>query len=161
MVHLVMKEMAEYFEGDAARINHALKVFGFAHLIGGLEGLDDHTQFILDCAGLLHDIGIHEAEKKHHSTAGPYQEIEGPPIARRLLLNCGIDDATVERVCYLTGHHHSYSKIEGADFQILVEADFIVNIFEDQMQKEAAESIVNKYFRSEAGKSLARSMYLG
>ena len=33
-----------------------------------------------------------------------------------------------ERVAYLIGHHHTYDKIEGMDYQILVEADFLVNI---------------------------------
>ena len=33
-------------------------------------------------AAYLHDIGIKEAERKYQSSAAPYQEQEGPAIAR-------------------------------------------------------------------------------
>ena len=34
----------------------------------------------------------------------------------------------IRRVEYLVGHHHTYKDIDGLDYQILVEADFLVNI---------------------------------
>lgn len=37
---------------------------------------------------------------------------------------------------YLVGHHHTYKDIDGLDYQILVEADFLVNYFEDGLDKE-------------------------
>mgnify|MGYP000340972515 FL=1 len=40
-----------------------------------------------------------------------------------------------ERVAYLIGHHHTYDKIEGMDYQILVEADFLVNILRQDEEK--------------------------
>ena len=40
-------------------------------------------------AAYLHDIGIHEAERKYQSTAARYQEEEGPPIAREILIKLG------------------------------------------------------------------------
>jgi hypothetical protein len=52
-------------------------------------------------------------------------------------------------------------KIDGPDFQILVEADFLVNIFEDSMGREATESIGTRIFKTETGKNLLRTMYLG
>jgi len=55
-------------------------------------------------------------------------------------------------VCHLIGNHHSYQKIDDIDFQILVEADFIVNIFEDEMKRSKIESVVNKYFKTNSGK---------
>ncbi len=65
----------------------------------------------------------------------------------------------IERVCYLIGNHHSYSKIEGLDFQILVEADFLVNIFEDEMNKSMLAGIREKYFNTATGKALLQSIY--
>ena len=44
----------------------------------------------------------------------------------------------IERVKYLIAHHHTYDAIDGIDYQILVEADFLVNILEDGLAKEAA-----------------------
>ena len=51
--------------------------------------------------------------------------------------------------------------IDGIDFQILVEADFLVNIFEDSLGREAIESIGVRIFKTEGGKSLLKTMYLG
>lgn len=36
-----------------------------------------------------------------------------------------------ERVSYLVGHHHTYDHIDGMDYQILVEVDFLVNFNEN------------------------------
>ena len=54
----VMKEMIRYFEGDIKRINHLIKVFGFAKTLGELERIDSYTQEIIEIAALTHDIGI-------------------------------------------------------------------------------------------------------
>src|SRR5690606_29022235 len=70
----VMEQMVAHFGHDARRINHALKVFGFATVIGSHESLPEEMQEIVAYAAILHDIGIHEAERKHRSTAGIYQE---------------------------------------------------------------------------------------
>lgn len=159
MTAIVLQEMILYFGDDVKRINHALKVYAFARLIGKEEGLPNQEQDILELAAVLHDIGIHEAQRKHGSAAGKYQEAEGPSIADGILKKCGADEARIPRVLFLVGNHHSYQKIDGIDFQILVEADFLVNIFEDAMRLSAIESIVGKYFKTLSGKRLAASMY--
>jgi hypothetical protein len=41
-----------------------------------------------------------------------------------MLGRLGFGAALVERVCYLVGHHHTYTNIDGPDYQILVEAGF-------------------------------------
>lgn len=159
MTEKTLREMITYFGDDVRRINHAVKVFGFARTIGRLEGLSEEAQLTLELAAILHDIGIREAEKKHGSTAGPYQEMEGPSIAEGILKRCGAEETLIPRVLELVGNHHSYGKINGPDFQILVEADFIVNIFEDGMTGAPVRRIIEKYFRTDAGKRLALSMY--
>jgi len=35
-------------------------------------------------ASILHDVGIKAAEEKHGSSAGHFQELEGPEIARKI-----------------------------------------------------------------------------
>ena len=37
------------------------------------------------------------------------------------------DETDIEQICYLVGHHHTYTNIEGIDYQILVEIDFLKN----------------------------------
>lgn len=151
--------MIEYFGEDARRINHALKVYGFAGAIMKAEKLSAQEALIIELAAIFHDIGIHEAERKHNSTTGKFQELEGPPIARALLSGMGYGVEIIDRVCFLVGNHHSYGKINGIDFQILVEADFLVNIFEDEMGNEEVASIRNKYFRTAGGIGIINGIY--
>lgn len=160
MSHRIIAEMIRYFQDDVRRINHALKVDGFAAAISGREGVLAKDATVISLAAALHDIGIKEAERKYNSTAGKYQEIEGPPLAKSILQRNGIDESIIERVCFLIGHHHSYQKIDGLDFQILVEADFLVNIFEDNLDRNAIKSIREKYFKTETGIGMLDAMYL-
>ena len=156
----VVEQMLGTFGQDARRINHALKVYGFAAAIAELTKVGMFEQEVIELSAILHDIGIQEAERNYFSAAGKYQEVEGPPIAKRILEECGYNEDTINRVLYIIGHHHTYSKIDGIDFQILVEADFLVNIHEDSIGKEAAASIRNRYFKTVSGIKLINMMYL-
>ena len=160
MISRVMEKMVGYFGHDSKRINHALKVFAFSQIISSREPPDAGMQEIIAYTALLHDIGIQEAERKYASSSGKYQQIEGPPIARQILTDLGIPAPIIDRVCFITGNHHTYTKIDGIDFQIIVEADFLVNIFEDALGREAIESIGIRIFKTEGGKNLLRTMYL-
>ena len=117
-------------------------------------------QEILEVTAVLHDIGIKVSEEKYQSSAGCYQEIEGPAIARKILEQLGYDEVFIERVCYIIAHHHTYHEIDRLDFQILVEADFLVNIDEDQMSKEAIQSIKEKIFKTRTGINYINYLYL-
>ena len=155
----VMEETIKYFDGDLKRINHLVKVYGFAKAIGELEGLDEKTQKILEITAIIHDIGIKISEKRHNSSSGYYQQLEGPNEARTLLEGLVIEDTIIDRVCWLIAHHHTYQNIDKPDYQILVEADFLVNAYEDNMDKNAIESIKTKVFRTESGRRLLDMMY--
>ena len=71
--------------GVPRRIQHVIKVYQFAKMIGEQEGLDEETQYILETAAIVHDIGIRPALEKYGSSAGNLQEQEGPAIARQAL----------------------------------------------------------------------------
>lgn len=148
----ILSAMMNYNAGDPKRIQHALKVFAYASLIGEAEGLDSRTLDILKTAAALHDIGIHSAEKLHGSSAGQWQEVEGPPVARKLLAPFGFDAAFTERVCFLIGHHHTYGAVDGPDYQILLEADLLVNCYEDDVAPETARRVGKKLFRTKTGR---------
>jgi len=160
MIPRVMETMVGYFGHDTKRINHALKVFAFSQIISSRESPDAEMHEIIAYTALLHDIGIREAERKYNSSSGKYQQIEGPPIARQILTDLGIPAPIIDRVCFITAHHHTYTKIDGIDFQIIVESDFLVNIFEDDLGREAIESIGARIFKTESGKNLLRTLYL-
>lgn len=151
--------MLDFDKGDPMRIHHLLKVHRFAQLIGRAEGLDSHTLFVLETAAVLHDIGIHPAEAKYGSSNGKYQEQEGPAPARQLMEQLHYADEDINRVCYLIAHHHSYTNIDGLDYQILVEADFLVNLYEDGISRQGAENALRKIFKTASGIRICRLMY--
>ncbi len=155
----IMNKMIIYFAGDVRRINHALKVYGLAKSIGECEGVPAATQTVIEAAAILHDIGIKLSEQKYNSSAGRYQEIEGPPVAAELLREMALPAEMLARIGYLIGHHHTYSQIAGDDFQILVEADFLVNFFEDDLNPEQIQAIGDKYFKTATGKAYLATMY--
>ncbi len=155
----VMYAMIDYFGSDIRRINHLIKVHGYARIIGLLEGLDEETQTILEIAALTHDIGIKVSEQKYQSAAGHYQQLEGPAEAHALLNALSVDVQTMERVCWLIARHHTYEGITGLDYQILVEADFLVNIDEDGMSGDAVMAVRERIFRTQTGLSLLQSLF--
>ncbi|MDD6395226.1 MAG: HD domain-containing protein [Acutalibacteraceae bacterium] len=151
--------MINYYNGDPRRIQHFIKVHDLARTIGTLEGLDEHTLFTLEAAAAVHDIGIHICELTYGRCDGKLQEQEGPALARDMLSALDFDDEVIDRVCWLVGHHHTYSSIDTVDHQILVEADFLVNLYEDGTPKEAIQSAYDKIFVTETGKLFCRKMF--
>jgi HD superfamily phosphodiesterase len=137
--------------GDSKRIEHSLKVFAYAQLLGVAESLNDKMLEIIGLSALLHDIGIHMAEKKYGTSTSHYQEIEGPPVAREILKSLEYNPEIIERVCFIISRHHTFTAIDDIDFQLLVEADFLVNSTEDQMTDIQIISFVKKVFKSESG----------
>lgn len=151
--------MTEYDKGDAMRIQHFLKVHRFAQLIARQEKADGHTQYITEMAAVVHDIGIHPAEAKYGKSNGNYQEELGPAPAREMLSELGIAEKDIDRVCYLVGHHHTYKDIDGMDYQILVEADFLVNMYEDDYSDSRIDGALNHIFKTETGKRLCQLQF--
>ncbi len=156
----LMQAMIRYDSGDIPRIQHFVKVHDFAATIGILENLDEETQFILEAAAILHDIGIHPAEAKYGNCNGKAQEELGPGEARKLLQEVGgFIDKQVERICWLIGHHHTYDNVVEADHRILLEADFLVNSFEDHLPIGNIKTFRDKVFRSTSAIKILNDMW--
>lgn len=159
MIEKVIQAAVDFNRGDAPRIMHLLKVYALARTIGMAEGLSPRRQEILEMAAVLHDIGIHPAEEKYQSSAGFYQEQEGPPIARVFLGGLNVPEEDIDRVCWLIAHHHHYDHIEGIDYQILVEADFLVNMQEEKSSPEAVAGMRSEIFRTRSGKEMLDGIF--
>ena len=160
MINKLHMAMIGLYHGDAKRIQHFCKVHSYAKLIAEMENVDAKTLFILETAALTHDIGIHLCEEKYGNCNGKLQEKEGPAIAEKLLSDLGFSGEVSERVQYLIAHHHTYNAITERDHQILVEADFLVNLYEDDSSRSAAEQAYDKIFRTKTGKNLLKIMFL-
>lgn len=159
MLNTLFNGMIDYYSGDAKRIQHFVKVHSFAKLIGEMEKLDKETLLILETAAYVHDIGIKNAEKKYGNCGGKLQEQEGPAEAKKLLERLGFDRRITERVCYLVSKHHTYTDINGMDYQILVEADFLVNMYEDNVSKSGIQSAYKNIFKTRSGKQLCNVIF--
>jgi len=155
----VSTEMRRVFGGDERRIRHALDVLAFAERILQKEPGDEA---VVMAATLLHDIGIHEAERKYESTAGVYQQIEGPPIARKILMHLGAGQSLIDEVCEIIAHHHTPRAEETDNFKILCDADMIVNLRDDSSDVNADElkKKIDRLFLTDEGRALAAIILL-
>lgn len=159
LTNKLIEEMISYNRGDAKRIQHFIKVHSFAKLIGETEDLSPAELFVLETAAVVHDIGIKPSEAKYGRCDGKLQEQEGSEPARELLKGLGYENTVIERVCYLVAHHHTYENVEGLDYRILLEADFLVNLYEDGISKEGVQRAYEKILVTETGKRICREMF--
>ncbi len=151
--------MVEYYRGDPKRMQHFLKVHQFARWIGEKEDVGEERLFSLEVAAYMHDIGIKVSEEKYHSSAGTYQEIEGPPLAEAFLKARGCAPDFVQHICEMIGSHHHYKNIKDPDLQILIEADFLVNAYEEECSMAAIQNVRDKVFRTSTGIWLLNTVY--
>ena len=159
MLEELMMKMIEFDYGDPKRIQHFIKVHSFSKLIGEKEGLDTHTLFVLEAASILHDIGIRVSEEKYGFQNGKLQEQEGPAPAREICTSLGFKEDDIERICFLIAHHHTCNNIDDLDYQILREADFLVNLYEDNCPKQAIENALNRIFKTKTGINLCKTIF--
>lgn len=153
-------EMIQFDSGEPELIHHFLKVHNFAKLIGSMENISPDLMEVLEAAAVVHDIGIKISLEKYGTCNGKLQEQEGPAYAEELLNKVGFAKGIVERVSYLVAHHHTYTNIDEMDYRILVEADFLVNLYENQSNRETIENTYNRIFRTESGRKLCEHIYL-
>lgn len=155
----VKQSMEDYFVGDKRRIDHALQVTEYSREL--LQYIDaDPLQTL--CAAYLHDIGILESERKYGQCTGKQQELEGPPVAKKLLSELGVDDDLIEKVCALVSKHHTPAGIDSPEFRILWDADALVNLVEvvDDKSPDQIEEILRRSLVTEPGYRRARNVYL-
>lgn len=159
MLDKLTEEMITYYRADPKRIQHFIKVHAFAALIGRNEGLHGKKLFTLEAASIVHDIGIKRAEELYGECGGRLQEELGPPIAREMMEMLGFERDVISRVCYMVSRHHTYTDIDDEDMQILIEADFLVNLYEDDISSDGVLSAYRRIFRTESGKKICREIF--
>ncbi len=152
--------MIRFDAGDPDLIQHFTKVHSYAKLIAEGEGMDASARSVLEAAALVHDIAIPLCNQKYGAHPGPLQEKEGPPLARRLLAETGgFTEAEISRVCALVGEHHTVEPIDGLDHQILLEADFIVNSFENGHARDTLYRTWRRVFATGTGREIYGVMF--
>ncbi len=121
----VTKLLVDYFESDFRRITHALNVLKEAENL--LNEYKNYDHEIILATALLHDVGIKKSEEELGCNTGKTQEQFGPIIAEELLLSINFQKDKIQIVKDIIGNHHSPSRYEYVELEILKKADKIVN----------------------------------
>ena len=145
IVATATQKMIEFYKGSIHDIDHFLKVWAMAKTIGALEGLDKHTQKVLELAAVVHDISCPLCREKYGNTDGKNQELESPLLVEAFFDGLPVECSDVERISWLVAHHHTYTNIDGPDHQILLEADFLVNAGESSYHAQQSKISVSAY----------------
>lgn len=154
----IMEKMIAFSQGNIHDIDHLIRVWTYARTIGELEGLDAGTQYILEAAVIVHDIACPLCREKYGNTNGKHQETEGVPLVRAFFRDSDLTAEQIDRIAFLVGHHHTLTGIDGPDYQILIEADYIANATENGYCKENVERFMDRVMKTEHGKALAREI---
>jgi hypothetical protein len=150
----LINEMKGVFGQDHKRVDHALAVLDYAEQIQAIEGGDP---LVVKAAGILHDIGIRQAEQKHGSSAGKFQEIEGPPMARAILENHDVGEQEIEHISRIIANHHSARNIDTLEFRIIWDADWLVNLQNEtpDLSPDQWTEKIDTVFKTQTGRQLA------
>lgn len=151
--------MIAYSNGNFHDINHFLKVWAYARTIGTQEVLSAEAQLTLEAAAIVHDIACPLCREKYGTTHGPYQETEGAVLAAEFLRDSDLPQAVIDRVVYLVGHHHTYEGVDGPDYQILLEADYLVNAEESGYSRDSIRQVRERVFKTASGMALLDSLH--
>ena len=147
----IIAKMIDFYRGNAEDISHFLKVYAFAHTIGGLEGLDASARDTLEIAAIVHDIACPLCREKYGNTHGKHQEEESEALLEEFLREFALAGERKERIIFLVTHHHTYSGVDGMDYQILLEADYLVNAAESEKYGKSWKAVRENVFRTKTG----------
>ena len=153
------RRMIARSRGNRRDVAHFLKVYAYAKTIAECEGLDLGTTHILELTAIVHDIACPLCREKYGSTNGKLQEKESPALLADFFAGTDVTGAALERIVYLVSHHHTYAGVDGPDWQILLEADYLVNADEGDAAPEAIRAMRDEVFRTETGKELLDAVY--
>ena len=154
-----MEKMIAFSDGNIHDIDHLIRVWAYSKMISELEGLDAQTQFVLEAAAITHDIACPLCREKYGNTNGKHQEQKGEVMVRDFLADTGLSEEQINRIAFLVGHHHTLSGIDGIDYQILVEADYIANATENGYSLQNIENFMQKIMKTESGNRILKSIF--
>lgn len=156
----IVNKMIDFYRGNRSDVRHFLKVYAYAQTIGRLEGLDEKTSDTLEIAAIVHDIACPLCREKYGNTNGKHQEEESEELLKIFLSEFALPKEMEERIIYLVTHHHTYTNVEGMDYQILLEADYLVNADESEYSDEAIRNFRERVFKTQSGLHMLDSIYL-
>lgn len=155
----IIVEMVKQSNGNLHDICHFMKVYAYARTIAECEKIAPEEQKTVEIAAVIHDIACPLCREKYGNTNGKLQEQEGVVLAREFLKGSGLPEKMTERIIFLVGHHHTLQEVDGMDYQILLEADYLVNADEAGYDRRNLQNAADHLFKTATGKELLRSVY--
>ena len=122
----IARLLIEYFANDNRRIEHAFAVLKEAELLQ-FKSDTAYDDEIVIASALLHDVGIKMSEEKLGYNNGKTQEEFGPPVAEELLRSINLPQAKINIVKDIIANHHSPSRYDYPELELLKKADRIIN----------------------------------
>ncbi len=159
IVAVTAEKILRACQGNLHDATHLLKVYAYAKTIGQLEGLAPDPLQTLELTALVHDIACPLCREKYGSVSGDLQELESPPLIRSFFADLPVEPKQVERISWIVAHHHTYGLSDAPDYQILLEADYLVNAEEKGLSREAVSAARDRIFRTETGRTLLTSLF--
>lgn len=155
----IMMDMIAQAWGNRHDICHFLKVYGYAKTIAELEKVPPEVQKTVEIAAIVHDIACPLCREKYGNTNGKLQEKESGPLVDAFLEDSGLPEEIRRRVSYLVARHHTIEGVDSLDWQILLEADYLVNADESGYPPENVRNAEKVLFRTDAGRLLLKAIY--
>lgn len=155
----IMVKMIDYSKGNFHDINHLMKVYAYAKTIAECENVMPEEQKTIEIAAIIHDIACPLCRKKYGNTDGKLQEKESAVLVRDFLEGTGVPQEMADRIVFLVEHHHTPQDADGIDYQILLEADYLVNADEAGYKKENIINVMDCIFKTSTGKKILQSVY--
>ena len=159
IISQIMEKMIKTSGGNIHDIEHLVKVWSYAKTIGELEALDPETQFLLEAEAITHDIACPVCRERYGNANGKLQEQESPSLIKAFFADMDLAESQTDRISHVVGHHHTYEGVDGLDWQILLEADYIVNASENEYSKENIQNFLNTHARTAAGRKLIQEVF--
>lgn len=140
-------------------IHHLIKVHSFAQMIAESETDDSHLKELIEIEALVHDISCPLCREKYGNTNGHYQEKESKALLLKFFKDFEINEEDLNQIIYVVSHHHTYTSVHSLDYQIILEADFLVNSYEMNLSKDKIIDFRDRVFKTKKGIELLNSMY--
>ena len=153
------KKMIDYSHGNLHDINHFMKVYAYAKMIADGEQLDPDTQKLVEMTALVHDIACPLCRVKYGNTNGKNQEKESAALIAEFFKDSNLPQDFTDRISFLVSHHHTLDQIDGIDYQIIIEADYLVNADEMGLSAENIRNFRDCFFRTRTGTDLMNMIY--
>lgn len=143
-----------YEEGHIRRTQHILKVYALVKMMGELKGLSLEQRQILQAASILHDIGIKYCKENFDGDASISRQKEvACTLVSNFLLSSQYPRDYIPETTKLVEEHHNYGSKNNTLLQILIEADLLINYFEENTNLEYV-NFMQSFFQTNTGKEL-------